>query len=59
MRKNIAIVIAVLVIVPMLYASPVRGKANPFIQGTVIEVQKQKVYFPDYAIGGSNPSKPS
>jgi len=45
MRKNVAIGIAVLVIVPMLYASPARGKANPFVQGTVIEVQKQKVYF--------------
>ena len=58
MRKNIGIGIgiAVLVIVPMLNASPARSKANPFVQGTVIEVQKQKVYFPDYAIGGSNPS---
>jgi hypothetical protein len=55
MRKNIGIGIAVLVIVPMLNASPARSKANPFVQGTVIEVQKQKVYFPDYAIGGSNP----
>jgi len=47
MRKNIGIGIgiAVLVIVPMLNASPARGKANPFVQGTVIEVQKQKVYF--------------
>ena len=56
MKKNIAIGIAVLVIAPMLNASPGRGKANPFVLGTVIEVQKQKVYFPDYAIGGSNPS---
>ncbi|MGC1438131.1 MAG: hypothetical protein WA847_19705, partial [Terriglobales bacterium] len=56
MKKNIAIDIAVLVIVPMLNASPAQGTANPFVQGTVIEVQKQKVYFPDYAIGGSNPS---
>jgi hypothetical protein len=56
MRKNIGIGIAVLVIVPMLNASPARSKANPFVQGTVIEVQQQKVFFPDYAIGGSNPS---
>jgi len=54
MTKNIAIGIAVLVIV--LNASPARSKTNPFVQGTVIEVQKQQVYFPDYAIGGSNPS---
>ena len=42
MRKNIAIGIAVLVIV--LNASPARGNANPFVRGTVIKVQRQKVY---------------
>jgi hypothetical protein len=56
MKKTIAIGIAVLVIALILNASPARGSANPFVQGIVIEVQKQKVYFPDYAIGGSNPS---
>jgi hypothetical protein len=56
MKKTIAIAIAVLVIALILNASPARGSANPFVQGIVIEVQKQKVYFPDYAIGGSNPS---
>jgi hypothetical protein len=56
MKKNIAIGIAVLVIAPMLNASPTRSKPNPFVSGMVVEVQKQKVYFPDYAIGGSNPS---
>jgi len=58
MRRNIGIGmgIAVLLIAPTLNASPARSKANPFVQGTVIEVQKQKVYFPDYRIGGSNPS---
>jgi hypothetical protein len=55
-RKNIGIGIAMLVIAPMLNASPARSKSNPFVQGTVVEVQKQKVYFPNYAIGGSNPS---
>jgi hypothetical protein len=56
MKKNIGIGVAVLLIAPMLNASPARSKANPFVQGTVIEVQKQKVYFPDYGTGGSNPS---
>jgi hypothetical protein len=58
MRRNIGIGmgIAVLLIAPTLNASPARSKANPFVQGTVVEVQKQKVYFPDYGIGGSNPS---
>jgi hypothetical protein len=32
MRKNIGIGIAVLVIVPMLNASPARSKANPFVR---------------------------
>jgi len=55
MKKNICIGIAALVIVPMLNASPARGP-NPYVQGTVVDVQKHKVYSPDYTMGGSNPS---
>jgi hypothetical protein len=56
MKKTICLGIAVLVIVPILNASPTRSRSNAYVQGTVVEVQKQKVYSPDYAIGGSNPS---
>jgi len=56
MMKHTYIGIAVLVIVPILSASPARGPSNPYVQGTVVEVQRQKLYSPDYAIAGSNPS---
>ena len=56
MKTVIYITVAVLVIVPMLNASVTRGKPNPFVQGTVVDVQKQKVDSPDTTIGGSNPS---
>jgi len=48
--------IAVLVIAPMLNASPTRSNSNPYVQGTVVQVQKHKVYFPESTMGGSNPS---
>jgi hypothetical protein len=56
MKRNIYIVTAVLVIVPMLNGSPTRTNKNEYVQGTVVQVQKQKVFSPDYTIGGSNPS---
>ncbi len=56
MKRNIYIVTAALVIVPMLNGSPTRSNKNEYVQGTVIQVQKQKVFSPDYTIGGSNPS---
>jgi hypothetical protein len=56
MKKDICIAIALLVIVPMLKTSPTRSNSNAYVQGTVVEVEKHRVYFPDYAIGGSNPS---
>jgi hypothetical protein len=55
MKQNICIVIAVLIVVPMLNASPTRN-SNRFVQGMVLSVEKRKVYSPDYTIGGSNPS---
>lgn len=55
-NKNIYIGIAMLVIVPMLNASPTRDNSNPFVKGTVVHVQKHKGYSPDSTIGGSNPS---
>lgn len=56
MKKNVYVGIAVLVIVPILNGSPTRGNSNPFVQGTVVVVQKYKVFSPDYSVGGSNPS---
>ena len=56
MKKNLCIGIAVLVMVSMLNASPALGASNPYVQGTVVDVQKHKVYFPDSMMGGSNPA---
>ncbi|HLW88921.1 MAG TPA: hypothetical protein VKR57_10550 [Terriglobales bacterium] len=50
MKRNLWVGIAALVfVVPSLYASQ-------YVEGTVIEVQKHKVYSPEYTMGGSNPS---
>ncbi|MGA8492450.1 MAG: hypothetical protein WB711_18635 [Terriglobales bacterium] len=54
--KHICIAIAVLVIVPVLNASPTRNNSSLFVQGTVLRVEQHKVYSPEYTIGGSNPS---
>ena len=51
MQKNI-FVIAVLLIVPLLNASPIRGA---FVQGTVVGV-RHKLYSPGSTNAGSNPS---
>jgi hypothetical protein len=56
MKKNIYVGIAALVIVPMLNASPKRSNSDPYMRGTVVDVQKHKIYSPDPMIGGSNPS---
>jgi len=56
MQTNLRIGIVLLVMAPMLSASPTRDKSNPYVQGTVVAVQKHKVYSPDYTMGGSNPS---
>ncbi len=56
MKTNLCLAIAVLVTAPMLYASQTQGHSYPYVQGTVVAVQKHKVYSPDSTIGGSNPS---
>ena len=56
MKTSLCIGIAVLVIVPMLYASQTQGGSNPYVSATVVEVEKHKVYSPAYTMGGSNPS---
>jgi hypothetical protein len=56
MKKSIYVALAVLVVVPTLNASPTRTSSNAYVQGVVIEVQKRKIYSPDFTIGGSNPS---
>jgi hypothetical protein len=55
MKKNIYVGIAALVMAPMLSASP-RTNSSPYVQGTVVDVRKHKMYSPDSTIGGSNPS---
>ena len=52
--KKIYICVAALVVAPMLNASPTR--TSQYAQGTVVDVQKHKVYSPEVTIGGSNPS---
>jgi hypothetical protein len=56
MKKDLCICIAAfVVVVPALYgAEP--GHSSPYVQGTVVHVQKQRVYSPAATIGGSNPS---
>lgn len=50
MKRNLWMGIAALVLVmPSLYASQTQT-------GTVVAVQQQKVYSPEYTMGGSNPS---
>ena len=56
MNKNIYMVIAMLIIVPISNASPTRSNSSPFVQGVVVFVQQHKVYSPDSTTGGSNPS---
>ena len=56
MNKNICMVIAMLIIVPMSNASPTRSNSSPFVQVVVVHVQQHKVYSPDSTIGGSNPT---
>jgi len=55
-KKGLYVGVTVLLVVPMLNASVTRGKLNPFVQGTVVEIQKHKVYSPETTLGGSNPS---
>ena len=51
---------AVLVIFLMLMSAPgvfaARNRGQQSVQGTVVAVQKSKVYSPEYTMGGSNPS---
>lgn len=54
MEKKIFIVVSLLIIVPALYATP--AQYRPYVKGTVVDVQKHKVYSPSYTMGGSNPS---
>lgn len=56
MKENLYIGITLLVVAPVLSASPTSAKSNPYVQGTVVAVQKQKVYSPDYPMGGNNPT---
>jgi len=56
MKTNLCIAITVLVMVPMLNGAAALGASNPYVQGTVVDVQKHRVYSPDYMMGGSNPA---
>ncbi|MFZ0285533.1 MAG: hypothetical protein WAL32_09900 [Terriglobales bacterium] len=57
MKGNLWISFVVLsVAAPALYASQLPSRSTSYWQGTVVEVQKHKVYSPDYMMGGSNPS---
>lgn len=54
MKKILSITFVALAMMPALYASP--GRSSSYVNGTVVEVQKHKVYSPAYTMGGSNPS---
>jgi hypothetical protein len=46
---------AFMAVMPALYAAE-RGRSSSYVQGTVVRVQKHKVYSPDSMSGGNNPS---
>jgi hypothetical protein len=48
--------VAALFFSPTLNAIAKRPQSNPYVQGTVMAVQEQKVYSPAFTMGGSNPS---
>ena len=57
MKRAVWINIAALVVVaPTLCASKTQHTSDAYVQGTVVEVEKHKVYSPEYTMGGSNPS---
>jgi len=56
MKTSLCLTVAALVVLaPRLYASPAQP-SRAYIQGTVVQVQKYKVYSPDFPMGGNNPS---
>jgi hypothetical protein len=57
MKRHLWIGIAVLVgMAPAARARQTQNHSNAYLQGTVVAVQKYKVYSPEYTMGGSNPS---
>jgi len=57
MKKDLWIgIMALVLVVPGLYALGATGRSNQYVRGTLVDVQKRKVYFRDYTMGGSNPS---
>jgi hypothetical protein len=44
------------VVIPTAYARQAQKNPDLYVQGTVVAVQKYKVYSPEYTMGGSNPS---
>ncbi len=56
MNKNVCVcIVALMILVPALYAAK-QSRSDSYVQGTVVQVKKQKIYSPDTTIGGSNPS---
>jgi len=51
---KVLVVIALAAFVPHLFAA--QRPSNQFVQGTVVDVQKRRVEWPSYTMGGSNPS---
>jgi len=57
MKRNLALVVAAMLLcVVALYASPTQRQSDSLVKGTVVKVEKHKVYSPEYTLGGSNPS---
>lgn len=48
--------VVIFLIAGLLFAPSVHGATTRNVQGTVVEVQKHRLQFPGYTMGGSNPS---
>jgi hypothetical protein len=50
------VVVIVMIIAPVQYAFAVERRSTDLVQGTVVEVHKQRVQSPEYQFGSGNPS---
>lgn len=51
-----AIITILVILVPAIYVRAARNRMQEWVQGQVVDVQKQRVQEPEYTMGGSNPS---
>jgi len=57
MKKNLFVaLLGLLVTAPMLCGASSGRLSKQYVWGTVVDVRKYKVQFPEYTMGGSNPA---